>query len=196
MMTARERTQQWRERNPRKSRESNHRSYIKRRNQPGFLKRKRILARVRYAKSPERICAYNLIWRDKNRERMNASAKRWREKNPGYLRRLYKKSVSYRLGVLLRNRMRRAIAPHKKNFPTFILSGCSICKLRNYLEQRFQPGMTWENYGPVWHIDHIRPCASFDLSDPLQQRECFHFSNLQPLFAKENLSKGAKYAGV
>jgi hypothetical protein len=52
--------------------------------------------------------------------------------------------------------------------------------------------MTWENYGPVWHVDHIRPCASFDLTDPAQQRECFHFSNLQPLFAAENLAKGDK----
>lgn len=50
--------------------------------------------------------------------------------------------------------------------------------------------MTWENYGPVWHVDHIRPCASFDLQDPAQQRECFNFKNLQPLFAKENLKKG------
>lgn len=53
--------------------------------------------------------------------------------------------------------------------------------------------MTWANYGKSgWHIDHIKPCASFDLSDPDQQKACFHYSNLQPLWAFDNLSKGAK----
>ena len=51
--------------------------------------------------------------------------------------------------------------------------------------------MTWDNHGE-WHIDHIKPCASFDLTDADQQRECFNYTNLQPLWAKDNLSKGAK----
>jgi hypothetical protein len=51
--------------------------------------------------------------------------------------------------------------------------------------------MNWQNYGQ-WHIDHIRPCASFDLKDPIEQAKCFNYTNLQPLWAKENLSKGAK----
>jgi len=53
--------------------------------------------------------------------------------------------------------------------------------------------MSWDNYGSYWHIDHIRPCASFDLTDPEQQKDCFDFTNLQPLEAKENIRKGAKY---
>lgn len=53
--------------------------------------------------------------------------------------------------------------------------------------------MSWDNYGyRGWHIDHIKPCASFDLTDPNQREQCFHFSNLQPMWAKDNLSKGAK----
>jgi hypothetical protein len=51
--------------------------------------------------------------------------------------------------------------------------------------------MTFDNFGK-WHIDHIIPCASFDLTKPEQQRQCFHYTNLQPLWAFENLSKGSK----
>jgi len=53
--------------------------------------------------------------------------------------------------------------------------------------------MSWANYGRAWHIDHIRPCSSYDLTKPDQQRACLHFSNLQPLWSKENLRKGAKW---
>jgi HNH endonuclease. len=54
--------------------------------------------------------------------------------------------------------------------------------------------MSWDNYGrDGWHIDHIRPCASFDLTDPEQQRQCFHYTNLQPLWAADNIRKGAKW---
>lgn len=55
--------------------------------------------------------------------------------------------------------------------------------------------MTWGNYGPIWHVDHKRPCAGFDLTDPAQQRECFHYTNLQPLFAEENMSKRDQITG-
>jgi hypothetical protein len=75
---------------------------------------------------------------------------------------------------------------------TMRLVGCSLEYLIAYLEGKFTYGMTWENYGK-WHVDHIRPCASFDLTDPEQQKQCFHYTNLQPLWAKDNLSKGDRY---
>lgn len=71
------------------------------------------------------------------------------------------------------------------------LLGCETQDLMAHLEAQFADGMTWANHGE-WHIDHIRPCASFDLTDPAQQRECFHYTNLQPLWWQDNLSKGAK----
>jgi len=71
------------------------------------------------------------------------------------------------------------------------LVGCSIEELMKHIESQFTDGMSWENQGE-WHIDHVRPCASFDLTDEQQQRECFHYTNLQPLWAEDNLRKRAK----
>jgi hypothetical protein len=59
------------------------------------------------------------------------------------------------------------------------------------LEKQFTKGMNWKNYGK-WHIDHIKPCASFDLSLEHEQKLCFHFTNLQPLWAKDNIRKSDK----
>ena len=72
------------------------------------------------------------------------------------------------------------------------LTGCSKDELFKYLESKFIEDMTWDNYGK-WHIDHIRPCASFNLENSEEQIECFHYTNLQPLWAKDNISKGSKY---
>jgi hypothetical protein len=71
------------------------------------------------------------------------------------------------------------------------LIGCNIEQLKQHLQNQFKLGMSWDNHGK-WHIDHIRPCASFDLSKPEEQRKCFHYTNLQPLWAEENISKKDK----
>jgi hypothetical protein len=94
----------------------------------------------------------------------------------------------------IRSRIQRAaISVGKKSRSRlFPLVGCSITHLMRYIEQRFKPGMAWNNYGRVWHIDHIRPCSSFNLLKPSEQKKCFHYTNLQPLFAQENLSKNRK----
>jgi hypothetical protein len=78
-----------------------------------------------------------------------------------------------------------------KSNKTLALVGCDSVLLKLHLERQFKKGMTWDNRN-LWHIDHIVPCASFDLTDPDQQKQCFHYTNLQPLWAKENLSKGAR----
>jgi hypothetical protein len=73
------------------------------------------------------------------------------------------------------------------------LCGCTWAELRHHLQSQFTGRMAWDNHGTHWHIDHIIPCAAFDLTDPQQQRQCFNWSNLQPLEAKANQSKGARY---
>lgn len=72
--------------------------------------------------------------------------------------------------------------------------GCSMDFFAQYFESLFKIDMTWHNFGQHgWHIDHIRPLASFDLTDPAQVKQACHYTNLQPLWARDNLSKGAKY---
>lgn len=89
------------------------------------------------------------------------------------------------------NRINEAMHGRIKAGRTMELVGCTAAELRDHLESQFQPGMSWENYGE-WHVDHRRPCASFDLLDPAQQLECFHHTNLQPLWALDNLRKSKK----
>jgi hypothetical protein len=73
------------------------------------------------------------------------------------------------------------------------LVGCSIGELVAHIESTFLPWMSWENYArDTWHIDHIKPCDRFDLSDPAQQRECFHWTNLRAYPAFDNMSEGAR----
>jgi len=97
-----------------------------------------------------------------------------------------------RLADNLRSRIGHVLKGNQKSSRTLKLLGCSVEQLRSHLESQFRRGMTWGNWGALWHIDHREPCAAFDLSDPRQQMRCFHFSNLQPLKIKDNLCKNAK----
>ena len=103
-----------------------------------------------------------------------------------------KTDPNYRIKENLRGRVRQALKGNTKSESTMKLIGCTVEELWDHLESQFQPGMTKENYGQ-YHIDHIRPCSSFNLKDPLQQRRCFNWQNLQPLWGSENLSKGDAY---
>lgn len=122
-----------------------------------------------------------------NREAINARKAKQRKKR-------HKKDLNYRILGNLRCRVLGAVKQQwgTKSARTLDLVGCSVDFLRGYIEARFTLGMTWENYGyHGWHIDHRIPCAEFDLTDPEQQRQCFHYSNLQPLWALENLVKNS-----
>lgn len=83
----------------------------------------------------------------------------------------------------------------RKHKRTLELLGCTVAELRHHLESLWTPGMCWENYGE-WHIDHRKPIAAFWLSEPAEQRACFHFTNLQPLWAADNYRKGDSWQGV
>jgi len=102
-------------------------------------------------------------------------------------------NIQCRISSNLRRRMRYALAANqtKKSTRFNILMGCSRDFLKEYIEKQFTDGMSWDNYGK-WHVDHILPCASFDLKLESDQKKCFNYKNLQPLWAKDNLKKGAK----
>lgn len=108
-----------------------------------------------------------------------------------YRRNKRKNDINYYLRTKIRSRILRALKRNSKKDSSYQLLGCSIQFLKEYLESKFQQGMSWNNRDK-WHIDHILPCSSFDLSKEENQRKCFHYSNLQPLWAKDNLLKSDK----
>lgn len=116
-----------------------------------------------------------------NRERINE------------LRRLWMKDPQNKIAHNLRTRVRQSLQLNKsgKAAKTEELTGISYKGLRTYLESKFVSGMTWNNYGE-WHIDHIIPINYFDLSVEENQRICFNYRNLQPLWKFENISKNDK----
>jgi hypothetical protein len=103
----------------------------------------------------------------------------------------YANDLQFRLERVLRARMSRVLRGAARCDGINELLGCTREFLVTYISMKFQPGMSWDNYGE-WHIDHIRPCSSFDLTGEDGQRECFNYTNLQPLWAFDNLSKGCR----
>ena len=97
----------------------------------------------------------------------------------------------FKLKDQLRHRIYKALKGYSKSKKTLELLGCSLDFLRLYLQSKFQPGMSFSNYGK-WHIDQIIPCARFNLQDPEEQKKCFNWKNLQPLWAEENIKKSDK----
>ena len=101
----------------------------------------------------------------------------------------------YKIIHNLRRRIHMVLKNNSKSKRTLELLGCTVEEVKQHLQSQFKSGMSWDNYGVHgWHIDHKKPCAKFDLSDPKQQELCFHYTNLQPLWAIDNLKKGSSYA--
>jgi hypothetical protein len=140
----------------------------------------------KYKENKAGILLRNLTWRTNNRSKCSLISVEYGHK-------MYHTDINYRLRRVLRSRIRKFVLGKGNQNRTTALVGCSIGFLKTYLSTQFKFGMTWGNYGKIWHIDHIRPCASFDLTNCEQQKQCFNFRNLQPLFALENLQKGARW---
>ena len=99
-----------------------------------------------------------------------------------------------KIASLLRNRLRAVLSGRVRGGSAVGLLGCTPAQLVAHIERQFGRGMTWDNHGKVWELDHIRPLAGFDLSDAAQLAQACHFTNLQPLPSAVNRAKGAELA--
>lgn len=120
---------------------------------------------------------------------------RYQSYRTAYTRQKRNDDKEFRIADNLRRRVNSMLVGKSKSVRTLELLGCTLSELVIHLENQFDQFMSWDNYGSYWHIDHILPCASFNLLDESQQRICFNYKNLQPLEAKENIRKGAKIYG-
>jgi len=131
-----------------------------------------------------------------NKEKILIKNKNYHKLNKKKIYNSRKQNINLKISNNLRSRIRKAIKNKKGDF-SLNLIGCSIKEVRNHLQSLFKDNMSWENYGyKGWHIDHIKPCALFDLTDPEQQKECFHYTNLQPLWSSENFIKSNKFVEI
>jgi hypothetical protein len=143
-------------------------------------------ARVYEKANANKIAARKRAYRQRNRERI-------REVRAVYKRKRAFLDPLFRILNACRTRMHAVFRSNmvKKSTRSLQLIGCTSDQLREHIQSRFKPGMHWNNFGE-WEIDHIIPCKHFNLVEESEQLKCFHYSNLQPLWAEENRRKSAK----
>jgi len=175
-----------------------------------MAKQRALMTADERAQADARVRAWILANPDRRRKIARAWARKWRDankkqaleaarsrRNPSGDRIRYQTDSQFRAVSLLRAKLHDAIRrlPRKTRLlarwgvrsTIGPLVGCSPTELKAHIEALFQPGMSWENYGRGgWEIDHIKACAGFDLTDSDQCRACFHYSNLRPLWFKDN----------
>lgn len=148
--------------------------------------------RARRLKDPERVRERERKYRQENLERIRAQ-ERVSGLNKFYRR--YRSDVAYTLKVRTSALVRASLKGSGKSRKTEALLGYTVAQLSSHLESLFTEGMNWDRFmsGEI-HIDHIRPVSSFDITseDCEEFKECWSLDNLQPLWAFDNLSKGAK----
>jgi len=146
-------------------------------------------------------------YREKNKENIKSKAKayyyeqiscveskeKYLQKYQHYIKKRKRNDINFKLRQVLRSRIFDAIKRNStisRSRLTAELLGCSIQECRHHIEKQWLPGMSWENHTHTgWHIDHIKPVNTFDLTDPEQQKQCFHYTNLRPLWAKDNKTR-------
>jgi hypothetical protein len=160
-----------------------HQRYYKR----DYVKENRSIER----RTPE-YRVQNKKWRDANADWLIPKQREWAEK--------YRQREDVRVKSSMRARIRNLLkkAEANKYYSLTEVLGCDVETFRAHLESQFTDGMNWLNYGQgydKWNIDHIKPCIAFDLIDPEEQKKCFHYTNLQPLWQTDNFSKNSFYEG-
>lgn len=156
--------------------------------------------KIYYAKNKEEILAEKKLYQASNKEKIAAKQKEYRATNKEKIaarNKLYKRkqyadnNLSFLIPKRLRSRLYKAIKNNYKSGSAVIDLGCSIAEFRLMMEFQFTDDMTWENWGTVWHLDHIIPLSFFNLEDVAEFKVAVHYSNLQPLMVADNLKKGS-----
>jgi hypothetical protein len=187
---------QWRDRNPGKVKEGNDRRDPEKlrldainyywENVETLRPAAKLRRRIAYHRDPETEVARSVAYRKNNLAKVHVRLRRWQKEKLAT-------DIVFRLKATLRGRINKALRGKTKAGSAVRDLGCSVAELIAWLENQFAPGMTWENYGPVWHVDHKEPLAAFDLTDPAQFKRACHYTNLQPLFARDNHRKGPRH---
>lgn len=161
----------------------------------------------KYKKNKNKILKRSKEYYQKNKNNISNRKRKYYQKNKvkinkqraGYQRKYtknkYNTDLNFKITCCLRSRLIHALRGKTKSAKTLELLGCSVEYLKQHLESQFTEGMTWDNHGE-WHIDHIKPCKAFDLTNPEEQKKCFHYTNLQPLWGPDNIAKSDKWDGT
>ena len=199
---------QWRHNNPERSKRNQQRWAINNPNKTKINSKKwrqnhpdqmRQIKKLWNNNNPEKIKLQNRRYSQKHSEKICQRVKIWRQTHPEQIQqqrqKTYQESYKNPLIRLIggqRQRIRQLLQKNnlRKNNRTLAYLGCTLETLKNHLEQQFVDGMTWENRGMFgWHVDHIQPLSRFDLTDPEQLQIAFWYTNLQPLWWRDNLKK-------
>jgi len=172
----------------------------RKRNRKRYLELQRKSSAIFRKKHPDRVKKALADYKSKNYDKIiRHSREYWKIYYKNNRQKVLIKNKQYRVKnkilYKIRNNIYTAIKRELgfKQSSTVVLLGCSVQVFKDYIARQFKRGMSWHNHGK-WHLDHIKPCVSFDLTKLSEQRKCFHYSNYQPLWAKDNLIKNKRSA--
>ena len=139
----------------------------------------------------ERIKEVQALYRKTNKDKRDKWFLDNRQKIYEYRKHKRNTDPQYKIACCVRVRVKAVLKGQIKCLKTLELIGCSLDHFKKHIESQFKEGMSWRNHGlRGWHLDHVKPCASFDLSQKEEQMKCFHYTNIQPLWAMDNWKKG------
>lgn len=159
-----------------------------------------------YLLNKDKMDKYYKTYREQNKDKSKAYSQAYYLLNKNKINKYKYNYLNNNIDIKIKHRLRSRITMAMRSINTdrcessASLLGCSVGEFKKYLENKFTKGMSWENYGKNgWHIDHIKPCDSFDLTLPDEQKKCFHYTNLQPLWATTKIAmthgESADYKG-
>jgi hypothetical protein len=155
------------------------------------------------ARNKVKVAEYNKVYKSDNKEEISTYNHHYNKDNretiqkrqtANYYKYGYNENENYKIARNMRKRFRDLLQKNdvEKDTSALTILGCSLDTFKTWLSSCFEERMTFKNYGEVWHMDHVVPCALFDLTVEQERLKCFHWTNIKPMFAIENLKKNAR----